>query len=75
MLYAAWHQAGHISSDDIMNIRKITCDLEGHPTPRLDFIDVATGSLGQGLSCAAGMAYVGKYIDKVFIVKYNHIQE
>ena len=32
---------------------------------RLSFIDVATGSLGQGLSCAAGMAYVGKYIDKV----------
>ncbi|PIO70597.1 Transketolase, pyridine binding domain protein [Teladorsagia circumcincta] len=31
---------------------------------RLNFIDVATGSLGQGLSCAAGMAYVGKYIDK-----------
>jgi transketolase len=31
---------------------------------RLDFIDVATGSLGQGLSCACGMAYVGKYIDK-----------
>jgi len=31
---------------------------------RLPFVDVATGSLGQGLSCAAGMAYVGKYIDK-----------
>ncbi|KAM3719773.1 Transketolase [Dirofilaria immitis] len=64
VLYAAWHQAGHISTADMMNIRKITCDLEGHPTPRLDFIDVATGSLGQGLSCAAGMAYAGKYIDK-----------
>ncbi|VDN04715.1 unnamed protein product [Thelazia callipaeda] len=64
ILYAAWHQAGHISTEDIMNLRKLTCDLEGHPTPRLDFIDVATGSLGQGLSCAAGMAYAGKYIDK-----------
>lgn len=63
VLYAAWHQAGHISTSDMMNIRKVTCDLEGHPTPRLDFIDVATGSLGQGLSCAAGMAYAGKYID------------
>jgi len=31
---------------------------------RLPFVDVATGSLGQGLSCAAGMAYVGKYVDK-----------
>ncbi|VDN32647.1 unnamed protein product [Cylicostephanus goldi] len=47
-----------------MSLRKITSDVEGHPTPRLSFIDVATGSLGQGLSCAAGMAYVGKYIDK-----------
>ena len=36
----------------------------GHPTPRLNFIDVATGSLGQGLSVACGMAYVGKFIDK-----------
>ena len=36
----------------------------GHPTPRLNFIDVATGSLGQGLSVACGMAYVGKFLDK-----------
>ena len=39
-------------------------DIEGHPTPRLNFVDVATGSLGQGLSCGCGMAYVGKYFDK-----------
>ncbi|CAF5150494.1 unnamed protein product, partial [Rotaria magnacalcarata] len=38
-------------------------DLEGHPTPRLNFIDVATGSLGQGLGFACGMAYAGKYFD------------
>uniref|UniRef100_A0A915PHE1 transketolase n=1 Tax=Setaria digitata TaxID=48799 RepID=A0A915PHE1_9BILA len=50
VLYAAWHQAGHISTADMMNIRKLTCDLEGHPTPRLDFIDVATGSLGQAFA-------------------------
>ena len=47
-----------------MNLRKIDNDLEGHPTPRLDFIDVATGSLGQGLSIAAGMAYTAKNFDK-----------
>ena len=47
-----------------MNLRKLDSDLEGHPTPRLDFVDVATGSLGQGLSVACGMAYVGKLIDK-----------
>lgn len=50
--------------DELNNLRKIDSDLEGHPTPRLNFVDVATGSLGQGLSIAAGMAYVGKYIDK-----------
>lgn len=48
----------------MLNLRKIDSDLEGHPTPRLNFVDVATGSLGQGLSIAAGMAYVGKYFDK-----------
>lgn len=48
----------------MLTLREVDSDLEGHPTPRLNFIDVATGSLGQGLSCAAGMAYGGKYVDK-----------
>ncbi|GFY63654.1 transketolase-like protein 2 [Trichonephila inaurata madagascariensis] len=64
ILYAAWAETGLFSVDDLLNLRKIDSDLEGHPTPRLSFIDIATGSLGQGLSCAAGMAYVGKYIEK-----------
>jgi transketolase len=64
ILYAAWARTGLFPIEDVMNLRKLDSDLEGHPTPRLNFIDVATGSLGQGLSIAAGMAYVGKYIDK-----------
>ena len=60
----AWAEAGLFSPDELLKLRKIDCDLEGHPTPRLNFVDVATGSLGQGLSIAAGMAYCGKYIDK-----------
>ncbi|MDG6100394.1 transketolase, partial [Alteromonas sp. ZYF713] len=64
ILYAAWAEAGLLSEQELLNLRKIDSDLEGHPTPRLNFIDVATGSLGQGLSNAAGMAYTGKYIDK-----------
>jgi len=64
VLYAAWAEAGFLNAEDLLNLRKFDSDLEGHPTPRLPFVDVATGSLGQGLSCAAGMAYVGKYIDK-----------
>ncbi|KAA3679330.1 transketolase, partial [Paragonimus westermani] len=63
-LYAAWTEVGLLSVDDLLTLRKLSSDLEGHPTPRLSFVDVATGSLGQGLSNAAGMAYVGKYIDK-----------
>jgi transketolase len=47
-----------------MKLRTLESDLEGHPTPRLNFVDVATGSLGQGLSVASGMAYCGKFIDK-----------
>lgn len=63
ILYAAWAEAGLFPVKDLNNLRRIDSDLEGHPTPRLNFVDVATGSLGQGLSVAAGMAYVGKYID------------
>lgn len=63
-LYAAWAEAGLFPTTELLNLRKIDSDLEGHPTPRLNFIDVGTGSLGQGLAIAGGMAYVGKYYDK-----------
>merc|ERR1719228_1778811 len=63
ILYAAWAEAGLFPVADLMNLRKIDSDLEGHPTPRLNFIDVATGSLGQGLSVACGMAYAGKHFE------------
>lgn len=62
--FPAWAEAGLFPVSDLTNLRKIDSDLEGHPTPRLNFIDVGTGSLGQGLSVACGMAYVGKYFDK-----------
>ncbi|KAK2585491.1 hypothetical protein KPH14_010145 [Odynerus spinipes] len=64
ILYAAWAEAGLFPASELLNLRKFDSDLEGHPTPRLNFIDVGTGSLGQGLSVAAGMAYVGKNYDK-----------
>lgn len=63
-LYAAWAEAGLFSINDLQQLRKLGSDLEGHPTPRLNFIDVGTGSLGQGLAIADGMAYVGKNYDK-----------
>ena len=63
LLYAAWVEAGHVKMEDFLGLRKLGNVLEGHPTPRLDFVDVATGSLGQGLSCSAGMAYTAKHFD------------
>ena len=65
ILYSAWAEAGHFKKEDLLRLRKVDCDLEGHPTPRLDFVDVATGSLGQGLNAACGMAYSMKYFEKV----------
>lgn len=63
ILYAAWSLAGLYTEAELMTLRKFDSELEGHPTPRLPFVDVATGSLGQGLGVAAGMAYSSKYID------------
>ena len=57
ILYAAWAEAGAFPREKLLTLRKIDSDLEGHPTPRLPFVDVATGSLGQGLSAGVGIAY------------------
>ena len=56
VLYAAWAEAGVIPHDQLATLREIESDLEGHPTPRLPFVDVATGSLGQGICAAVGIA-------------------
>lgn len=63
ILYAAWAEAGLIPVEELKNLRKLHSDLEGHPTPRLPFVDVASGSLGQGISAASGMAYSMKYLE------------
>src|SRR3989454_232419 len=56
VLYAAWAESGAFDRSELLKLRRIDSDLEGHPTPRLPFVDVATGSLGQGLSVGVGMA-------------------
>jgi transketolase len=56
LLYAAWAAAGAFDRSKLLTLRRIGSDLEGHPTPRLPFVDVATGSLGQGVCAAVGMA-------------------
>ncbi len=56
ILYAAWAEAGAFPRERLLTLRRLDSDLEGHPTPRLPFVDVATGSLGQGLSAGIGLA-------------------
>ena len=56
LLYAAWAENGFLPVADLLTLRELKSDIEGHPTPRLPFVDVATGSLGQGLSVGVGMA-------------------
>src|SRR5215210_5948692 len=56
ILYAAWAEAGLFPREDLLKLRRLDSDLEGHPTPRLSFVDVATGSLGQGICAAIGTA-------------------
>ena len=63
ILYAAWAEAGAIEAEELLKLRNIDSDLEGHPTPRLPFVDVATGSLGQGLSAAVGMALAAQRLE------------
>src|SRR5579884_2109746 len=64
ILYAAWSEAGLFPREELLKLRKFDSDLEGHPTPRLPFVDVATGSLGQGACAAIGIALNAKYLDK-----------
>jgi transketolase len=56
ILYAAWAEVGLFPREDLLKLRQLGSDLEGHPTPRLPFVDVATGSLGQGICAAIGIA-------------------
>jgi transketolase len=57
--------AGAITDEELMTLRKFGSRLEGHPTPVLPWVDVATGSLGQGLPIGVGIALAGKYLDKL----------
>src|SRR5271170_5964175 len=64
LLYAAWAENGFVPIPELLTLRQFTSELEGHPTPRLAFADVATGSLGQGLGVGVGMAR-GARLDKL----------
>ncbi|HEX6952494.1 MAG TPA: transketolase [Gaiellaceae bacterium] len=65
LLYAMFRAAGTISEEQLLTYRQFDSIFEGHPTPRIPWVDVATGSLGQGLPYAVGMALAGKQLDRL----------
>jgi transketolase len=65
LLYSLYRAAGAVSDAELVSFRKLGSRLEGHPTPEIPWVDVATGSLGQGLPCAVGVALAGKRLDRV----------
>ena len=65
LLYAIYRAAGAISEDELLQYRTFGSMLEGHPTPLIPWVDVATGSLGQGLPYGVGMALAGKHLDRL----------
>src|SRR5918911_4907930 len=65
LLYAMYRAAGAISDEELLTYRQFGSMLEGHPTPIIPWVDVATGSLGQGLPYGVGMGLAGKYLDKL----------
>ena len=66
VLYSMFKAAGAITDEELMSLRAFGSRLQGHPNPHvLPYVDVATGSLGQGLPIGVGMALNGKYVDKL----------
>ena len=63
LLYAMYRAAGVVTDDEILTYRKHGSMLEGHPTPLIPWVDVATGSLGQGLPIGVGMALAAKHLE------------
>ena len=64
VLYAAWAEAGAFPREHLLTLRRIDSDLQGHPTTHLPFVDVGTGSLGQGLSAGLGIALNARMLDR-----------
>jgi len=65
LLYSIFKAAGAITEEELLTFRLFGSRLEGHPTPEIPWVDVATGSLGQGLPISVGVALSGKYLDKL----------
>src|ERR687888_1767860 len=65
LLYSMFRAAGAIDEDELLSFRTFGSRLQGHPTPEIPWVDVATGSLGQGIPYGVGMALAGKKLDRL----------
>jgi transketolase len=65
LVYGLFGAAGVLSEEEFMTYRQFGSRLEGHPTPALPWVDVATGSLGQGLPIGVGVALAGKRLNRL----------
>src|SRR5262245_7413048 len=65
LFYALWAVAGCITDEELLTYRQFGGRLEGHPTPRLPYVEAATGSLGQGLGIGLGMALNASRLDRL----------
>lgn len=65
LLYALFKAMGAIDDAELLTLRKFGSRLQGHPAPVLPWVEVATGSLGQGLAIGVGMALAGRYLDRL----------
>jgi len=65
LLYSIYLAAGAITEEEFLTYRKFGSRLQGHPTPVLPWVDVATGSLGQGLPIGVGVALAGRDLDRL----------
>ncbi len=65
LFYSLWAAAGKVTEAEMLTLRRFGSPLEGHLTPEFPYVDVATGSLGQGLPIGVGIAMNAKYIDNL----------
>jgi len=65
LLYSMYKAAGAVTDEELLTFRKFGSRLQGHPTPEIPWVDVATGSLGQGLPFSVGIALAGKKLDQL----------
>ncbi len=65
LLYALYKAAGAIDDAELLTLRKFGSRLEGHPVPVLPWVEVATGSLGQGLPIGVGLGLAGQCLDRL----------